>query len=46
MDFVKYSKMVFECDCTGIFYKGKICEEGILKVPEISPVSINQKKLI
>ena len=34
----------FECDCTGTFYKGKTCERGILKVPEISVLSVNQTK--
>ena len=40
----KIIKNGFECDCTGTFYKGKICERGILIVPEISLLSINQTK--
>ena len=34
----------FECDCTGTFYKGKTCERGILKVPEIPILFVNQTK--
>ena len=34
----------FECDCTGTFYRGKICEKGIIVVPEVPILSINQTK--
>ena len=40
----KIIKNGFECDCTGTFYKGKLCERGILIVPEIPILSVNQTK--
>ena len=32
----------FECDCTRTFHRGKTCERGILIIPEIHIVSINE----
>ena len=34
----------FECDCKGTFYRGKICEKGVIVVPEILILFINQTR--